>query len=225
MTKSPSAAALRRRATTSQGFRLSESDIAQKSWPSGAPSRAAAACIALMPGATSMVEVAPCRLAALDRLEHRRRHREYAGIAARDDGDVAPFGGQAQRMARALDLVAIVAGMAASGRRAATGDRDRAHSRRCRSPARSPRPPPASSNAPGRGRGRRSTGCPATSWPPPHAGHDDHREIGRVIVGLLRERQDDFVLRRRALDIDRAIEQAGAGQAPRAPWRGCGRAS
>ena len=43
MTKSPSAAQLSRRATTAHGFRLSDKEIAQKSCPSGAPSRAAAA--------------------------------------------------------------------------------------------------------------------------------------------------------------------------------------
>src|SRR5260370_31136002 len=42
MTKSPSAAARKRRSIVSQDFRLSESEIAQKSAPSGAPTSAAA---------------------------------------------------------------------------------------------------------------------------------------------------------------------------------------
>ena len=37
---------------TGQGVSRSDSEIAQKSWPSGAPAREAAACIALIPGAT-----------------------------------------------------------------------------------------------------------------------------------------------------------------------------
>ena len=40
----------------SQGFRLSESEITQKSWPSGAPSRAAAASMAEIPGRTGCRE-------------------------------------------------------------------------------------------------------------------------------------------------------------------------
>ena len=39
---------------TGQGVSRSESEIAQKSWPSGAPARAAAACNAEMPGLTSI---------------------------------------------------------------------------------------------------------------------------------------------------------------------------
>ena len=57
MTKPAPAAASSRRSISSQGLRLSDSEIAQKSWPSGAPTRAATASIAVTPGtiATSSV--------------------------------------------------------------------------------------------------------------------------------------------------------------------------
>ncbi len=54
MTKSASAAARMRLSIVSQGVSRSDSEIAQKSWPSGAPARAAAACMAEMPGATTI---------------------------------------------------------------------------------------------------------------------------------------------------------------------------
>ena len=47
-----------RRVRRPQGLRLSDSERAQKSWPSGAPSRAAAASRAEMPGTTSMSSAA-----------------------------------------------------------------------------------------------------------------------------------------------------------------------
>ncbi len=53
-TKSALAAATIRARIASHGVNRSDSEIAQKSWPSGAPTRAAAACIALTPGATMM---------------------------------------------------------------------------------------------------------------------------------------------------------------------------
>src|SRR6478735_5600092 len=52
MTKSATAAASSRFSTRSQGFKLSESEITQKSWPSGAPALAAAANMADTPGTT-----------------------------------------------------------------------------------------------------------------------------------------------------------------------------
>ena len=68
--------------------------MAQKSWPSGAPSRGGGRCIAVMPGHHRDVERAPGGLAGLDRLEHGRRHGEHARIAARDDSDRAALGGE-----------------------------------------------------------------------------------------------------------------------------------
>ena len=56
------------------------------------------------------VEIAPGGIAIVDRLEHRRRHGENAGIAARDHSDLASAGGEAQRVLGARDLDAIVAG-------------------------------------------------------------------------------------------------------------------
>ena len=62
--------------------------MAQKSWPSGAPSRAAAACIAVTPGATCDVKLEPAGV-FFERLEHSRSHGEHAGITAGNDGDRA----------------------------------------------------------------------------------------------------------------------------------------
>jgi len=53
MTNPADAAARSLAKTVSQGFRLSEREIAQKSCPSGAPMRAAAANMADTPGRTS----------------------------------------------------------------------------------------------------------------------------------------------------------------------------
>ena len=55
------------------------------------------------------VEPAPSRIARFDRLEHGGGHREDAGIAARDERDAAPLRRASQRLARALQLDAIVA--------------------------------------------------------------------------------------------------------------------
>ncbi len=54
------------------------------------------------------VERPPSRL-LLDRLEHSRGHGEHARIAAGDDGDRAPLGGERQRKPGARELGAIVA--------------------------------------------------------------------------------------------------------------------
>ena len=57
------------------------------------------------------VEVSPMRIAALDGFKHRRRHRKHAGISAGYHRDLPAFGGERQRVTRALDLDAIVRGM------------------------------------------------------------------------------------------------------------------
>ena len=67
MAKSASAASSTRRAITGQGLRLSERLMQQKSWPSGAPARAAAASMAVMPGSTwisSACQAAACTASA-----------------------------------------------------------------------------------------------------------------------------------------------------------------
>ena len=56
----------------------------------------------------SDVERAKARV-RLDRFEHRRRHREYARIAARDDRHRPSLRGQGQGETRAIELHAIVA--------------------------------------------------------------------------------------------------------------------
>ena len=86
--------------------------MAQKSWPSGAPSRAAAACIAVTPGATWMSSVQPLRI-VFHGLEHRRRHREHARIAAGNDGDRTALGRKLQRKPGAIHFNPIVAGVSA----------------------------------------------------------------------------------------------------------------
>ena len=70
------------------GVSRSDSEIAQKSWPSGAPSPAAAACIALTPGATDDLDRRPVAPPlALDQLEDQRGEAVNAGIAGRDQRD------------------------------------------------------------------------------------------------------------------------------------------
>ena len=55
--------------------------MTQKSWPSGAPARAAAACIAETPGTMRTGRPCEARTAVLDRLVDGRGHGEDAGIA------------------------------------------------------------------------------------------------------------------------------------------------
>ena len=137
MTKSPRAACSRRFSITSQGLRLSESEIAQKSWPSGAPSRAAAACMAETPGNTRMSRARHSRGAVVDRLEDGRRHGENAGIAARDDGDDASLrGARAARLARARSRRDCRSRSRVWPGAHPERARHRAHSRRCPAPRR-----------------------------------------------------------------------------------------
>ena len=64
------------------------------------------------------IELEPARI-VLDRLEHRRRHRENAGIAAGDDRDRAALRGERQGKPGAVQFEAIVADVARwSGRNA-----------------------------------------------------------------------------------------------------------
>ena len=113
MTKSPSAAQLRRRATTSQGFRLSESEIAQKSWPKRRAEPRRRRLHRADARENLDVERAPDRLAGLGRLDQGRRHRENPRIAARDQRHVGALGGEGERVASPRDLLTIVAGVAA----------------------------------------------------------------------------------------------------------------
>ena len=59
-------------------------------------------------GFDANVQRTPRRLARVDRFEHRRRHGEHAGIAARHDGHPPALGGEAQGVTRAVELDAIV---------------------------------------------------------------------------------------------------------------------
>ena len=125
---------------------------------------------------------------ALDRLEHRRRHGEDAGIAARDDARRAgpPRRGRA-RGGRGRARRGCRWRGGAGPARAARG-RDRARSRRGRSRAASAAlASGVSQSRRARARGRRRER--AASRPPPLAGHEHQREIGRRVVALSRERQ------------------------------------
>ncbi len=66
-----------------QGLRLSDSESAQKSCPSGAPSRAAAACMADRPGTMRSGMAAQSAVPRLQGLDHGRRHGEDTRVAAR----------------------------------------------------------------------------------------------------------------------------------------------
>ena len=97
-TKSAPAAASRRARIASHGVSRSDSEIAQKSCPSGAPARAAAACIALTPGATVIADRRPVAPPfALDQLEHQRGEAVDAGVAGRDQRDRPSLGRQIER--------------------------------------------------------------------------------------------------------------------------------
>ena len=80
--------------------------MAQKSWPSGAPARAAAACMAEMPGATT-ISMRALRSRpgegppASQAFEDQRRHRVDAGIAGGDERDGAALRRERQRLPHA----------------------------------------------------------------------------------------------------------------------------
>ncbi len=220
-TKPAPAAARSRCSTVGHGLRLSDSEIAQKSWPSGAPSRAAAASRAEMPGTTSMSSAArrggpppprtpppPCRTPRDRRPTRRRpgaRRRPASARAAR--GPARP--GCPRR--------------AAPGPAAAARGRDRGRSRPGRS--RPPAPPPR------RGEQRRVAGAEADDGEPPGhrgplpPGHQHQREIRR------RRRPAGWPAARcarpawcRARRRGRA-RRARPRPARRGSWAGCGRPS
>ena len=112
ITKPADAAAVSRRTTVSQGFRLSDSEIAQKSCPRGAPIRAAAANIAEIPGTTSISSArqtgSPPSIASNTALA-------IANTPASPDDTTAtrrPCGGQRQREACAVQFLPVVGGVA-----------------------------------------------------------------------------------------------------------------
>src|SRR4030088_980832 len=57
------------------------------------------------------IEVSPSGIAGFDAFEDRSRHREYAGIAARDDGDFFAFGRERERVTCPVDLDTIAGSM------------------------------------------------------------------------------------------------------------------
>ena len=182
MTKSPSAAALRRRSTIAHGFRLSESDMAQKSWPSGAPSRAAAACIAETPGDHGDVERAPAGSSSIAS-NNAAAIAKTPGSPPETTATSRPSPARRERKPGAGEFVAIVARMARAvrSRSASRVDIGRiADDVGCgcdrggglgRHPSAGPGPSPTIAE-------------PVRSRPPAPAWHEDHREIGRGVVAL-----------------------------------------
>jgi hypothetical protein len=59
------------------------------------------------------VEFSPGGIAGFDCFENRSRHREYAGISARDDRDLPAFGGECECVTCPVDLDTIAGGMTA----------------------------------------------------------------------------------------------------------------
>ena len=106
-----SAASRSRRSTSAQGLRLSLRLIAQKSWPSGAPARAAAASIAVMPGSTRMSSA--CQRRYISPAPRTRPTPSRTRRDRRDETitDVPACRGQFKRLVGALQLDAVVAGV------------------------------------------------------------------------------------------------------------------
>ena len=174
------------RSITSQGLRLSESEIAQKSPPSGAPSARAAASIAVMPGSTAIVERRQAGVARLDRLEHRRRHAKTPGSPPDTTATRRPAPPVASACARASTSTRLSDACRRLTRRAPARGRDRDRNRRGRSPLRA-RPAPRGVSQRGVA-GPRPTTVSRPLTAAALAGHEDHREIGGHVVGFLGER-------------------------------------
>ena len=106
------------------------------------------------------------RAAVLDRLVDRRRHGEDAGVARRDDGHARAAERELERLARALELDAVVARapLLAAPRRHAREVRARSRRARRRAPARCA---PRASASPGPAgpspTTSRRAGCPAAA--------------------------------------------------------------
>ena len=190
-----------------QDFRLSDSEIAQKSAPKRRADFGRRCQHRGDAGLDVNVEVAPGGIAVLDGFKHRRRHREHAGIAARDHGDLAAFGGERQRVTRPLDLDAVVGGMAALagngfGNSIEIGSiSDEIASRHA---ARAWRPASTDRAIRAQDRQRRAN----RSQPPPLSGNQHHREIGTADIRTFRQRHDLFARHGAALDIDCARQQS-----------------
>jgi hypothetical protein len=95
------------------GFRLSESEIAQKSWPSGAPTLAATASIAVTPGmiATSSARQLSGPLSI--RSQTAAAIANTPGSPPGHDGNACARRGMIERSIGARAFLAIVRGVAA----------------------------------------------------------------------------------------------------------------
>ena len=97
---------------TAQGFRLSDSDSTQKSWPSGAPARAAAACAAEIPGITT--SSTPCQAGSSERCSASRPRSPSRTPPDRRTTRSRPSGrapANASAMPRPVHFRAIVGGV------------------------------------------------------------------------------------------------------------------
>ena len=161
MTKSADAAASMRRAITGQGVSRSESEIAQKSWPSGAPTSDAVRVQRrdARGSRRSSGELAALPADLLQHLEDQARHAVDAGVARRDDRDLRAGARALDGGARAADLLGH-AGLDDLLAVDADGARDgcRSCSRRRARRRRSRAAPPAWCAPRRPGRCRRSTG-------------------------------------------------------------------
>ena len=219
--RAPLASAAR---SPSQGLRLSESEMAQKSPPSGAPTRAAAASIAVMPGSTVIGRRArPDRRSSASNTAAAMANTPGSPpetTATRRPSAARPSAKRARSSSTRLSEAwrrwpggaghAVEIGAVADeiGR---VGERLR---RRRREPARI-----AGAEADdGERAGRAHT-------PPPETGHEDHREVGRLVVRLVGERADALARHGAALHIDGAFEKARRRRAPRGPSAGGAQAS
>lgn len=105
------AACCRRFSITAQGLRLSDREIKQKSWPSGAPALAAVARAAETPGSTSSSTPCQVSLAGFPAPPLRQRPWRTRQVARGDHHHPPTAGGQFEGVSGALQLLAVVAGM------------------------------------------------------------------------------------------------------------------
>ena len=107
------AAAVRRCSMTGHGFKLFDREIAQKSWPNGAPTRAATANMQVMPGTT-----VTSRSRQIAGPRSRASHTAAAiantpGVASGDHGDERAGRSVLQRPRGPIQLLAIIGGLPA----------------------------------------------------------------------------------------------------------------
>ncbi len=112
MARSASAASARRFSIISRGFRLSDSEMMQKSCPSGAPIRDAGGHCSGNAGLDDELHAVPCRIFRfVKRLHDCRSHGEDTGISRRNHGDMSPGSSEFECMTRPLHFFPIISHM------------------------------------------------------------------------------------------------------------------